>query len=74
MTILKKKKTPILNAKPTKKVTETDLTPKEEQPVKAPAPKKKVNLSLVKNLNVGDIIIINVRFSEKRKKNVVLQK
>ena len=30
----KEKKTPILNAKPTKKVTETDLTPKEEEKVR----------------------------------------
>ena len=59
----KEKKTPILNAKPTKKVTETDLTPKEEEKVKAPAPKKKVNLSLVKNLNVGDIIMVKLRYS-----------
>ena len=64
----KEKKTPILNAKPTKKVIEKDLTPKEEQKVKAPAPKKKVNQSLVKNLNVGDIIMINVRYSGKTEK------
>ena len=40
----KEKKTPMLNATPTKKVTETDLTPKEE-----PSPKK---LSVKKNTNL----------------------
>lgn len=64
----KEKKTPLLNVKPTKKVTETDLTPKEEEKVKVPAPKKKVKESLVKNLNVGDIIMVNVRFPGKEER------
>ena len=67
----KKTMTPILNAKPTKKITETDLTPKEElkpNPKQAPKPKTQpkekktiVQDRLIKNLKEGDIVTMNAK-------------
>ena len=85
VTYPKELKTPILNATPTKKVTETNIESKtndiskksEKSPTKTlPKKTKKIPIQdkLIKNLQVGDEVIMNARLPELAYRSILLVK